>query len=135
MGAVGVDGEAHLHPRHVRHRNRPTAQYLVNRHHPGLEVIRVVSIGRPTGRLDGRNLVILPGLLGELLDSTLADLELLGHEVGVHPMINYWLTYPGDRGLLELHFVLSITEEIMWTKSFQDSTVYEFRTTTHKHRV
>jgi hypothetical protein len=100
-----------------------SASALAQFKHPIFEIGGILCVGLSTRCLQLWHLARISILLGELLDSSLADLELLGNQNSVHVVINNTLTNLGDIVLVKLHFTWSIVGQILPTKSLADTTV------------
>jgi hypothetical protein len=82
-----------------------------------LQIRWILCVGIASWSIQCRNLACVPVFFGELLNSSTANLELIGNELRVYDMINNSLTYPDDIVLIEFHFTWSVVREIVLTKS------------------
>lgn len=78
-------------------------------------------IGISAGRLQLRDLAAVTVVLGELLDPTTTDVELVGLQPRVHIVVNDAMTDSFDIILLQLHTVRLVKGLIIPTKSFPDT--------------
>lgn len=96
---------------------------IVQLQNPVDEVVGIRPIRLPTWRIQRRDLAGFSVRLGQLLDASSADVELLGNELGVEVIINNSFTDPVNIILVQLHLIDTNKWVIVLTKSFPDSTV------------
>ena len=121
MHAVVVNREVVSNPQDVRDCRRPELLPLVELQNPVDHVLGIRPIRFPAWRIQCRNSSGFSVCLGQLLDASTADVELIGNELGIHLVINDSFTDPVDIILLQLHLIDTKKRVIVLTKSFPDS--------------
>lgn len=94
--AVVADAEAVSDPEDVRDRNRPHVEACLELEDAILGIVWMVWVRFLSGRLEGKNLAGVAVGLGKLLDASTTDLELVGHQLVVFPMVDNEVTDAGD---------------------------------------
>lgn len=105
---VVVDGEAVTDAQDMRDRDGTQPEFGVKRENSLFEVRRILRVGIPVWHLHLRNLTAFAIVLGELLHSPSADLELISNELCVQVMV---YDSPADSFnilLVQLHLVSTI---------------------------
>jgi len=123
-GVNTVSGDANVvtDPENVADRDRTSAAALVQVEDALGEIVRILRVRLSSRCFHLRDLTRVAVLLGELLDASTADLELISDELRVGVVIDNTFTDPVDIVLIKLHLARSIVGEIMPTKSFAYTT-------------
>ena len=123
MDAVVCDLQPLLPPEHVCDGRCTDAEETVKVEDLRLQIRWILRIRFPARRLQLGDLVGFTVLLGQLLDPTTADPELVSDVLSVHFVINNTLTDSGDIVLVQSHLIRSRVGEIIPTKSLADTTL------------
>lgn len=121
VDTIVTDDNAVSRPKHVGDGNVANVKMLIEIKHTVFEIVRVIGKAGSTRRLQLGHLIGFSVWLDELLNTSLADLQLLCDNLGRDVMGNNSLTYRVDVRLLKLHFARLISGQIMSTKSLANT--------------
>lgn len=117
---VDVDGEVVADAQDVYNRDGPEPESVVQREDALVQNRRILRAGGPAWCLEVGDGTAIAELFGELLDSSSADVELIGDELGVQAVVNNSVADSVDS--IQRYFLSTIQRRIVLAKSFLDTT-------------